>query len=221
MTVIGVLVATMCGGIAASYALDVPAEGGLALRFPTGRLRTASRRDCLVILAGCLISGCSTMFIEFTVDKQIPMAAFCVSAVLGVILGIVDCRVQRLPHAITGLMFTICAFAFIADSLAYHDAEWVPRTVAATVVVLIVFLSLAVLFVGQLGLGDVVLAGWVAFSLAWTSWGAAVLGLLIGLVAQAMVTLGVILAHGNSRPGGLPLGPALLLGWLAALAVAS
>jgi leader peptidase (prepilin peptidase) / N-methyltransferase len=43
-----------------------------------------------------------------------------------------------------------------------------------------------------LGLGDVVLVGSLALSLGWLGWDHLVLGLLVGLSAQAIVTMAVV-----------------------------
>ena len=61
--------------------------------------------------------------------------------------------------------------------------------------------------------GDVVLGGgWIALSLGWFAWRATALGLLVGLVVQAAGGV-VLLARAGPRRT-LPMGPALLLGWL-------
>jgi leader peptidase (prepilin peptidase)/N-methyltransferase len=78
-------------------------------------------------------------------------------------------------------------------------------------------LALALADAGQMGLGDVVLAGWVALSLGWFGWPSAWAGLFMGFAVQAVLFGLVALRRAHDRPRALPMGPALMAGWLVAI----
>jgi leader peptidase (prepilin peptidase)/N-methyltransferase len=145
--------------------------------------------------------------------------AYWLCGVLGVALAIVDVRTQRLPYAMGGVLYASCAVAFVVSAAGSGDASPLVRAVLAAALAFTGFLVLALAFAGQLGLGDVVLVGWVAFSLGWFGWGVAAVGLLAGLILQALVGILFLARPGPKR--ALPMGPALLIGWLVGVLIAA
>lgn len=139
-------------------------------------------------------------------------AVYCLCGVIAVALGIIDVRVRRLPYMLAGVMYASCVAAFLIHMAITGEVRPLVRALVAGAVAFLAFLVLALAFPGQLGLGDVVLVGWIALSLGWFAWRAAALGLLVGLVVQAAGGV-VLLARAGPRRT-LPMGPALLLGWL-------
>jgi len=129
-----------------------------------------------------------------------------------VALAIIDLRRRRLPFAITSAMYLVCGVAFLVEPAVSRDAAALLRAAGITALTLGGLLVLALALPGQLGLGDVVFAGWIVLSLGWFSWRAAVLGLVVGLLVQLAVA--GVLGLGSSRSRMLPMGPALLAGWV-------
>ncbi|MBB2943267.1 hypothetical protein FB565_002980 [Actinoplanes lutulentus] len=84
------------------------------------------------------------------------------------------------------------------------------------VFVAVLMLGVALGFPGQLGLGDVGLAGTIATSLGWLSPATAALGFAAGCAVQMMVVIGMTW-RARGQGVKLPLGPALLAGWLLAI----
>jgi leader peptidase (prepilin peptidase)/N-methyltransferase len=80
-----------------------------------------------------------------------------------------------------------------------------------------VYLSLALVSPGGLGMGDVKLAALLGLYLGWLGWAAVVLGALAGFVVQALVALVLLAIRRIGLRGELPFGPAMLAG--AALAI--
>ena len=81
------------------------------------------------------------------------------------------------------------------------------------------YLVLCLIRPGEMGLGDAKLAATIGLALGWTSWQALIVGTFAGF-ALAAVYGGVLLAvHRATRTSQLPLGPFILLGALAAIAV--
>src|SRR6266508_5789656 len=208
------VVALPVGALATGFAVAVPAEGSLprpSLSLLTAHLRTP------VTFAGAAVAALVSTILGSVLGASILMPAYWLCGLFAVVLAIVDIRRGRLPFVITAAMYLVSAVAFGAEALVGGDATPLTRAGVGAVVVLVAFLVLALALPGQLGLGDVVLLGWVAFSLAWFSWRVAVVGLLAGLIGQALVGALVRLRSGTGRT--LPLGPVLLLGWLAGVLV--
>ncbi len=216
---VGVLVGVLGAGIglvAANYAVSVPARG----RLPRLSLRPSGHGPPALILLGVAVASglvCATVG-----TLAIPLAllpAYCLCAVSAIALAIIDVRVRRLPYALTGVMYGSCMVAFLAHTAATGEVRPLVTCLVAGAVAFLAFLALALALPGQLGLGDVVLVGWIAFSLGWFGWRAAALGLLVGLVMQATVAVVLLARPGPRRM--LPMGPALLIGWLAGVVAAT
>jgi leader peptidase (prepilin peptidase)/N-methyltransferase len=80
------------------------------------------------------------------------------------------------------------------------------------------FLAVALALPGQLGLGDVVLIGWIAMTLAWLGWDRLGVGLLAGLLLQAVAAaVALVWLRRRNMDAGLPMGAALVAGWLLAV----
>ncbi|WP_249523816.1 hypothetical protein [Modestobacter marinus] len=73
---------------------------------------------------------------------------------------------------------------------------------------------------GGLGMGDVRLAGLRGLYLGWLGWPVVVAGFFLGCLLQAVVGLTLLAARRVDRRTGLPFGPALLGGALAAALLA-
>jgi len=81
--------------------------------------------------------------------------ALVICAAIGVALALVDFRCRRLPHLMTAALYSTCGLAFVVA--AVEHANWSPigRSALGAGIALVAFLALAMMFPGQLGLGDV------------------------------------------------------------------
>jgi leader peptidase (prepilin peptidase)/N-methyltransferase len=143
------------------------------------------------------------------------LPGFWIFAVLGMGLAGTDLRRNRLPYALTVTLFFACAAAFIAEATRTGDFGPLARAAVVGALATAGLLALALALPGQIGLGDVTFAGAITFSLGWLSWQAATGGLLVGLLVQGVVVLAVKALARNRAT--LPLGPALITGWLLAV----
>lgn len=110
---------------------------------------------------------------------------------------------------------------FGVEAIAEHDFVPPGRATAAGLVVSAAFLGLALALPGQLGLGDVVLVGWIASTLAWLNWSNLVLGLVTGVSLQFLAAIALLLFRRTSRGAALPMGPAMWVGWLIGVVTAA
>lgn len=196
-----------------AIAYAVPARG--SIRLPRQWWRGAPARPATVaaisILTGFtagLVAGCLPL------SRALP--AFWLFAVLGVGLAITDLRRHRLPHVMTGALWIACSVGTAVESLATGHVRALVVAACAGVAVIVLALVIALALPGQLGLGDVSLAGVVAMSLGWLSLHAAAVGLVSGIMLQATLALAMVL-RGHDRLYRVAFGPALFTGWLVAI----
>ena len=135
------------------------------------------------------------------------------AALLGVGLAFVDARVRRLPDPLTGALFAGVVVCF-ALSGSYSRLGW---ALAYAVLAGLLYLTLALLPPGGMGMGDVKLALGVGLVLGWFGWHAVLLGLLAGFALAGGYGFILIVLRRAGRRDALPHGPFMLLGALVAL----
>jgi leader peptidase (prepilin peptidase)/N-methyltransferase len=159
-----------------------------------------------------LASG-SDSLIAWRFGASPALAAYLFLGALGSVLAVLDVSTRRLPNRIVLPSYFI---AMVLLGLASYSAgSWWPlaRAGIGMVVLGCFFLALAVAFPGQLGLGDVKLAGLLGLYLAWLGLSVLVLGVL---AAWCTAALAVAIRRALGRRGSLPLAPFLILGTLIA-----
>jgi leader peptidase (prepilin peptidase) / N-methyltransferase len=170
------------------------------------------------VLAAAVITGGCSALIAATITAPVVLPAFWLIAVVGTGLAIVDIRHQRLPHILTGPLWAACTTCFLADAINKHEAVALVRACVVATAMLGLLLLVAIALPGQLGLGDVNLAGVLAFSLAWVGLVSVMTGIAAGLVLQAMIALLAVRLRRTARRE-MAMGPSLLVGWLLAVTV--
>jgi hypothetical protein len=166
-----------------------------------------------------LITGATAGLIAGCLLWSPALPAFWLFAILGVGLAIIDLRCRRLPHAVTGTIVATCILCFAIDASVAGDLSPLRRALATGSITAVVMLTVALALPGQLGLGDVALAGATTLSLGWLSWQAAVTGIIGAFALQGTVALAARTA--TRRDGLIPMGPALVTGWLGAVLLAA
>jgi leader peptidase (prepilin peptidase)/N-methyltransferase len=150
---------------------------------------------------------------------QPDMVAFFYLGALGVSLAAIDISVQRLPDALTLPAYPVLIVLLALAALAGHNADALVRALAGGVVLAGAYLVLALLRPGQLGGGDIKLAGLAGLTLGWLGWPALLAGAALGFVLSAVVSLGLLAARRITLRSQICFGPFLLGGaLLAALA---
>jgi leader peptidase (prepilin peptidase) / N-methyltransferase len=151
---------------------------------------------------------------------QPDMIAFGFLGALGVSLAAIDISVQRLPDALTLPAYPVLVILLTVAALIEHQAGALVRALAGSLVLAAVYLVLAVLRPGQLGGGDIKLAGLAGLALGWLGWPAVVTGAALGFLLSAVVSLGLLAARRITLRSQICFGPFLLGGaLLAALAI--
>ena len=148
---------------------------------------------------------------------QSSVLAFCFLGALGVALGAIDIAVQRLPDRLTRPAYPVLVVLLGAAAAIGHDGGALVRALLAGVALAATFLGLALLRPGQLGGGDVKLAGLLGLGLGWLGWPAVIAGAALGFVLSAVVSLGLLAARRISLRSEIFFGPFMLGGALLAI----
>ncbi|GGQ42999.1 prepilin peptidase [Couchioplanes azureus] len=205
----GIAVAGALAGVPiAAIAYSAPERG--SVRVPERWWRGAPARPTTVAVVSAL-TGAAAGLVAVCLPLSLTLPAFWTFAVLGVGLAITDLRRHRLPYALTGTLAAACTICFTLPVVMGGSSVPVLRALTAGSVTVVALLILALSLPGQLGLGDVALAGVVALSLGWLSWQAAAAGVLGAFLIQPAVVL-VSKLRGAGRV--TPMGPAFLVAWL-------
>lgn len=139
----------------------------------------------------------------------------------GVVLAVIDARTHLLPNRLTGPTFVTVAAALAAASLATGAWPALGRGVAAAALVGAVFLGMALLRSGGMGMGDVKLVPTLALALGWLSWSAVLTGFALAYLLAGVAALIAVTFRGATRRTTLPFGPWLITGTMLALLAAT
>ncbi len=212
------VVGLVAGVPAAGATLAAPAEG--PIRLPN-RWWLGGEASLVRVGTVAAAAGATTAAVGVRLGWSLALPAFVASAVVGMVLAVIDVRQRRLPYVFTVPMYALCLICFGAESILTGDYSPLVRSALAGAATFAGFLLLALMFAGQLGLGDVVLTGWLAMCLGWLGWDRVALGLLAGLILQALVGAVSRARDGPGPRRTLPMGPALVAGWLVGIMVSA
>jgi leader peptidase (prepilin peptidase) / N-methyltransferase len=144
------------------------------------------------------------------------MAAFGFLGALGVALAAIDVAVQRLPDPLTLPAYPILIALLASAAIAGHDAAALVRALLGGLALSGSYLLLALARPGQLGGGDIKLAGLAGLALGWLGWSTLITGAALGFVLAAIVGLVLLAARRVRLDSAISFGPFLLGGALLA-----
>ncbi|WP_051325761.1 prepilin peptidase [Glycomyces tenuis] len=169
-------------------------------------LATARRPEPRLIGAAALASA---LLIVWCAEGALHGAALAVVAAIGIVAGWVDAYEHRLPDVLVLPAYPAVAVPLLATA----DAETMLRAAGCAAAGAVLYLGGHAL--GQLGFGDVKLAGLLGLVLGWASWQTAATALLATAVIGGAQAIAMLLL----RRIEFPFGPAMLLGAAAALVI--
>jgi leader peptidase (prepilin peptidase)/N-methyltransferase len=138
---------------------------------------------------------------------------------LGVALAAIDIAVQRLPDYLTLPAYPVLIVLLVIAAITSHDATALGRALLGGLALSGAFLVLALVRPGQLGGGDIKLAGLAGLALGWLGWTAVISGAALGFILSAVVSLALLAARRTTLRSAICFGPFLVGGaLLAALA---
>ncbi|MGY0069058.1 prepilin peptidase [Streptomyces sp. QTS137] len=147
------------------------------------------------------------------------LAVWLLLAPVGVLLAVVDFRVQRLPDPLT-LPFAAAALALlgVVALLPEHAGTWTTALLGALALGAGYFVLFLVNPAGM-GFGDVKLALGAGAVLGWYGWPTVMLGTFAGFLFGALYGGALVVARRAGRRTAIPFGPFLIAGAFAGLLI--
>jgi leader peptidase (prepilin peptidase)/N-methyltransferase len=201
------------------WALAGATAGAALVPVTRQAMNTAVRATLLLLVAATLTAGLFAL-IAWRLPAWPGLAGYSAFVAVAVPLAIVDVVEHRLPKQFMRAAYAALITSFGLTGLAEGDMGGVLRASIGLTGSLLVYLAIAMAFPGDLGAGDVRLAGVIGWVLAWHGWTTLFAGVVLGAVVGSIVGLAVIFGRRTVHRTQIPAGPAMLLGAVAALVVA-
>jgi leader peptidase (prepilin peptidase) / N-methyltransferase len=147
------------------------------------------------------------------------VVAFGFFGVLGVALSAIDIETRRLPDKLTLPAYPALVVLLGLAALFGHSGAALVRALLGGVALTCAYFLLAVLRPGQLGAGDIKLAGLTGLALGWLGWPVLILGAALAFVLSGVISLGLLAARRISLRDSICFGPFMLGGALIAILV--
>jgi leader peptidase (prepilin peptidase) / N-methyltransferase len=235
-TVLAAAAATAVASAGAGLVAGLALRGEVVrLSVPGGEPEQASCADCAGPLPRQPALCCghcgrwigTPIAIEFTTAAVVALllarfgaqpaaAAFVFLGVIGVALAQIDIAVQRLPDRLTLPAYPALLILLAVAAAAGDDWAALLRAVLGGIALGTGYLLLAIASGGQVGGGDVKVAGLIGLLLGWLSWHTLITGACAGFVLAAAAGVAMLAARRMSRHGQVSFGPFLLGGALLA-----
>jgi leader peptidase (prepilin peptidase)/N-methyltransferase len=153
------------------------------------------------------------------VADGLGLVAFLYLAAISIALGLIDIDVHRLPDRIVLPAYVVVAVLLGVSSFVDGAPDALLRAVIGAAVLAGLYLALAFVKPGAMGLGDVKLAGVLGLALAWLGWPEVIVGAFTAFLTGGLFGIVLLVTRRASRESGIPFGPWMLLGaWIGILA---
>ncbi|WP_030470062.1 prepilin peptidase [Lentzea aerocolonigenes] len=202
---------------AAVFRLSVPPGAPDRTACPRcgSRLRSASACRCpscrerVTLPCGAteIASAAVLGTIAGTVGPRPELIAFAWLAVLCIALATIDLIVYRLPDQLTLPAYPVIAALLAGAALLNSEPDRFLRAVLAGIALAAGYLVLALIRPGDLGLGDVKLAGPLGMVLGWAGWQSVLLGTALSFVLCGLAGAVLLAVRRADARTALPLGP--------------
>ncbi|MBT2532071.1 prepilin peptidase [Arthrobacter sp. ISL-48] len=151
---------------------------------------------------------CAAFALRFWSDPGLP--AFLLLAVLGVQLARIDISFHLLPNRLV-LFLLLGGFTLLLATVIVGP-QWpnVLRAVAAGATLFVIYLILAIISPGGIGMGDVKLAAPVGLYLGYLGWNQLLYGGLLGFILGGIASSLMLRWHRKERPVEVAYGPSML-----------
>ncbi|MFH8339042.1 prepilin peptidase [Streptomyces sp. AM6-12] len=147
------------------------------------------------------------------------LAVWSLLAPAGVLLGVIDLRVRRLPDVLTlPLAAATLALLGIAALLPGHAGHW-PTALYGALVLGAAYTVLHLVNPAGMGFGDAKLALSAGAALGWYGWPAVLLGTFTAVLSGALYGGALVAVRKAARKTGVAFGPFLLAGTLAGVLI--
>ncbi|WP_217235290.1 A24 family peptidase [Streptomyces sp. AC555_RSS877] len=194
-------------GECAGGAVVVAAGDGTVVTRRSAQGRYGPRAPVLALVTALLCAGLAA-----ATDTRPEIAVWLLLAPVGVLLAVVDLRVQRLPDVLTlPLAGAALVLLGLVALVPEHAGSW-PSAALGALALGAGYLVLWLANPGGMGFGDVKLALGTGALLGWYGWGTVLLGTLAGFLSGALYGGALVVARRAGRRTAIPFGPFLIAG---------
>ncbi|TFD87756.1 prepilin peptidase [Cryobacterium serini] len=147
--------------------------------------------------------------------QLIVLVAFLYLAAISVALAMIDLDTHTLPNKILLPAYPVAAVLLTAASLVAGEPGRLLTTLIGAGALFGLYLALALISPGGMGLGDVKLAGLLGLYLGYLGWGPLIVGAFGAFLLGGVFGLLLLATRKAKRRSGIPFGPWMLLAaWL-------
>lgn len=146
------------------------------------------------------------------------LAAFLYLAAFSVVLALIDLDTHTLPNAIVLPGYLVGAALLGAAGFLTADYAALGSAGIGLVSLFGLYLLMALLYPGGMGLGDVKLAGVLGLYLGYLGWGSLIVGTFAAFLLGGAFAIALLVSRRATRKSGIPFGPWMLAGtWVGIL----
>jgi leader peptidase (prepilin peptidase) / N-methyltransferase len=185
----------------------------------TGRCPSCRARIGPYPLVAELAAGLALAVVAARASSTCELVALTWLALFAVPLAFIDVAVHRLPDALTAAAGVGTLTLLAVAALTGRQPGDLGRAAVGAVALACFYLILAAIRPGGMGLGDAKLAASAGAVLAWIGWQALLTGTFAAFALAAVYGAALLVLHRATRTSQLPLGPFILIGTLAAIAL--
>ena len=186
---------------------NIPVVSWLVLRAKCAHCKEpiSIRYPLVEAATGLLFVGITA---HFGLSADLP--AYLYFAAIAVALAMIDFDVCRLPDSIVVPSYVVAGLMFV-PVIAWSGDWWTAaRAVIGMCALLALYFSLAFLYPGGMGFGDVKLAGLLGLYLGWLSWSALLIGAFGGFLIGGFAGAALLATRRAPRRSAIPFGPHML-----------
>ncbi|MGW1806349.1 prepilin peptidase [Streptomyces sp. NPDC002078] len=197
-----------------------PLRGWLG-RIACGACGAARRADVppAAAFTASLVTALTCAALAAATGTRPELAVWLLLAPVGVLLAVVDFRVQRLPDPLTlPLAAAALALLGLVALLPEHAGDWLTALYGALALGA-GYYALYRINPAGMGFGDVKLAVGMGAVLGWYGWSTVLLGTFAGFLLGALYGAALVVVRRAGRKTAIPFGPFLLAGAFAGLLI--
>ena len=195
---------------------NVPVVGWVTLRGRCASCRMSIARRYVLVEAGTALLMVAVT-LRFGLVPELP--AYLFFACIAVTLGLIDAEVRRLPDSIVLTAYLIASLLLMPAGAAHGSAYQAVRGGLGIVALWSIYFALQLAGPQAITSGDVKLAGLLGLFLGWLSWGALLVGIVIGLMIGGVVGIARSIAGPRHTAAPVAYGPCMIGGAATALFV--